>query len=104
MLKKYIKNDVNRNFFREFSEWINFSGVQLKAVKNYQKFDSKYNSKNSKENGLIRNGMTLSIKEEELPLIVEVGEKIEVDCIEYEVRAIEKNLGLLVLDLERIYD
>lgn len=104
MLKKYIKNDVNRNFFREFSEWVNFSGIQLKAVKNYQKFDNKYNSKNSKENGLIRNEMTLSIKEEELPLIVEVGEKIEVDGIEYEVRAIDKKLGLLVLDLERIYD
>lgn len=104
MLKRYIKNDVNRNFFREFSEWVNFSGIQLKAVKNYQKFDNKYNSKNSKENGLIRNGMTLSLKEEELPLTVEVGEKIEVDGVEYEVRSTSINHGLLVLDLERIYD
>lgn len=104
MLKRYIKNDVNRNFFREFSERVNFSGIQLKAVKNYQKFDNKYNSKNSKENGLIRNGMTLSLKEEELPLTVEVGEKIEVDGVEYEVRSTSINHGLLVLDLERIYD
>lgn len=104
MLKRYIKNDVDRNFFREFSEWINFSGIQLKAVKNYQKFDNKYNNKNNQENGLIRNGMTLSLKEEELPLTVEVGEKIEVDGVEYEVRSTSINRGLLVLDLERIYD
>lgn len=104
MLKRYIKNDINRNFFKEFTETINFSGIQLKAVKNYQKFDNKYNNKNNQENGLIRNGMTLSLKEEELPLTVEVGEKIEVDGVEYEVRSTNINRGLLVLDLERIYD
>ena len=49
MLKRYIKNDINRNFFKEFTETINFSGIQLKAVKNYQKFDNKYNNKNNQE-------------------------------------------------------
>lgn len=104
MHKRYVKNDINRNFLKEFSEIINFSGIKLKAVKNYQKFDKKYKNKTSSENGLIRNGMTLSLREKELPITVEVGEKIEIDGIEYEVIVVEKSFGLLELDLERIYD
>ena len=104
MLKKYIKNDISRNYLNEFSEIISFSGIKLKAAKNYQRFDKKYKNKSSDENGLLKNGMILSLREKDLPFIIEVGEKVEVDGLEYEVIAIEKNLGILKLDLERIYD
>nr|DAJ69845.1 MAG TPA: ATP-binding sugar transporter [Caudoviricetes sp.] len=104
MLKKYIRNDIERNHLNEFSETISFSGIKLRAVKNYQKFNKKYRNKNSDENGLLKAGMILTLREKELPIVVEVGEKVEVDGLEYEVIAIEKNLGMLKLDLERIYD
>ena len=104
MLRKYIRNDIKRNYLNEFSDVISFSGIKLRAAKNYQKFDKKYKNKDYGENGLTKNGMIITLREKELPIIVEVGEKVEVDGLEYEVIAIEKNLGMLKLDLERIYD
>lgn len=104
MLKKYIKNDIRKNYLNEFSEIISFSGIKLRAAKNYQKFDKKYKNKEYGDSGFTKNGMILTLQEKELPIVVETGEKVEVDGLEYEVIAIEKNLGMLKLDLERIYD
>lgn len=98
-----IKRDNKRNFFKEFGEWISLSGIRLRAVKSYQKFNGKY-PKTQNDMSIEIQGYTLAIQEKDLPLPIKIGEKIEVNEEKFEVLSIKKELCILEIDIRKLGD
>lgn len=109
-MRKRINKDIDRVFFREFSEVINLSGVTLRAIKSYQKYEKKYRKGKSisveegKSTIFSNNGMSLSVKERDLPLPIKVGETIDVDGIEFTVLEKSEKNGVIEFYIERVLD
>ena len=98
--KKEIMKDIDRNFFKEFGENINFSGIKLKGLLSFSKFENKYSQKHPLDDGLIKKGVTLTIREGDLPKMVGINEKVSINGQMYVVKAIKRELKLLEIDLQ----
>lgn len=95
-LKEMLGNDVANVFFNpdEFGEKVIFAGKELTAIKSKHNFTKKYKGR-SEELGIYTGGVTYNIKKVDLLILIEIGEKVTIDGIKYEVIDIE--------DIDNIY-
>lgn len=93
--KHQIKKDINRNFFREFAERINFCGISVKALLNFK------NQKGRKDSSIKSNTASLVFLKRDLPIKINIDEKITINSETYFVKNIKDELGLLEIDIER---
>ena len=102
MFKKILKQDVDRVFFKEFSEKIIFSGIPLKAVVSEEEYRKLFQSRNRNDAGFINKGIVISLKKRDLPLKIEAGDIVYVNQEEYRVINISYPGDVLKLVLENV--
>ena len=54
MLKNFLEKDLDRNFFKEFAEKINFSGIPLKAVVSEEQYRKLFQARHKNDAGFIK--------------------------------------------------
>lgn len=102
MFKKILKQDVDRVFFKEFSEKIIFSGIPLKAVVSEEEYRKLFPARHKNDAGFIKKGIVISLKKRDLPLKIEAGDIVSVNQIEYRVISTNYPAEVLKLVLENI--
>ena len=102
MLKKQFKKDLDRTFFKEFAEKVNFCGIYLKAVISKEEFKKLFQARNINDAGIYRKGMVVSLKKRDLPLPVEVGDNVSVNEEEFRVISREYHFDVVKIVLEKL--
>ena len=102
MLKNFLKKDLDRNFFKEFAEKINFSGIPLKAVVSEEQYRKLFPARHKNDAGFIKKGIVISLKKRDLPLKIEAGDIVSVNKVEYRVISTNYPAEVLKLVLENI--
>ena len=99
---KFFRKDIDRNFFKDFAEKINFSGIYLKAVISEEEYRKIYQSRNQSDAGLYKKGILISLKKRDLPLEIQVGEIVSVNSEEFRVIESKYHFDIVKLYLEQI--
>lgn len=102
MLTRFLNKDLDRNFFKEFAEKINFSGIPLKAVVSEEEYRKLFPARHKSDAGLIKKGIVISLKKRDLPSNPEAGDVVSVNGIEYRVISTNYPAEVLKLVLENI--
>lgn len=98
-----FKRDIERVFFTDFSEKINFCGIRLNAVITKWHSNPKLTGKfmeNLDANTIMRYGKKVSIKSRDFPLPLRTGKNVTIDKEEYQILDIEYRFGVIHLYLQ----
>lgn len=97
-----VEKDMERNFFNEFSQHVNFCGIKLRGLKRDINSKMKRSSKYLQDTGLIQKRLILAFNKRDLPLIPRIKETVTVDEEEYLILEINEKMKLVELILEKV--
>ena len=102
MFKKNTRRDLDKIFFKEFSEKIDFAGIPLKAIVSEQEYHKLFSTRTKDDAGLIKKGIVISLKKRDLPLEINAGEIVAINQKDYRVISISCPDHIIKLVLESI--
>jgi hypothetical protein len=104
---KKCGKDLDRVFFKELAERIEFAGIRITAVISKDDYNKKYrgeyrHNKNPQDTGLTRFGIVVHAKIKDIPVKPKIGDEVTVEGIKYEVEDIIIEMGVYRIALFRI--
>lgn len=106
-MKRILKNDVAKTFFKEFTERINFSGIRLNAIITEIKSEGKLENRAGWKHDskiIIHNGKKVSIKSRDLPIKIKIGEEVSINSEKYSVNNIYEKDNITHIFVEKYGD
>lgn len=100
MYNSVVKRDLEKNFFNEFAEKINFSGIRLKAVVSAEEYKRKYAVRSSNDLGFQDEGLVISLKKRDLPSPVKANDMVTVNNKEYIVTGVFESIEITKIVLK----
>ncbi len=106
-MKRILRNDIARTFFKEFAERINFCGIRLNAIITNVKKEGKLNGRAGFEHDadiIAEHTKKISIKSKDLPLKIKIGEEVSVNSEKYSVKNIYEKDNITHIFIEKYGD
>ncbi|MDR3258226.1 MAG: hypothetical protein LBT51_01250 [Fusobacteriaceae bacterium] len=104
---KTCGKDLDRVFFRELAERIEFAGIMITVVISKDDYNKKYrgeyrHNKNPQDTGLTKFGIIVHAKTKDIPVKPKIGDEITVNGTKYEVEDVITEIGMYRIALFRI--
>lgn len=106
-MRRILRNDVSKTFFKEFSEKINFCGIYLRAIITEINSEGKFDWKSSLEHDsqlIVHKGKKVSIKSRSLPIRIEVGDTVTINSEKYSVNKLYEKDNISHIYVEKYED